>query len=153
MKRMILAAQQEDAAKRRLQAVLLREGFTLVRTEEEDRLLRGSGEHTGGLRMERVEFGRLAIDYKARTVTVGERELPLTLKEFELLAYLVYHKNLVLTRSQLLAAVWEMDYAGDVRTVDSHIKCLRQKLGEYARCLVTVRGVGYLFQWTEDLIG
>lgn len=187
MKRMILAAQQEDAAKRRLQAVLLREGFTLVRTEEEDCLLRGSGEplvmltyqltlttsgttapvetvtmvarpeeiflHTGGLRMERVEFGRLAIDYKARTVTVGERELPLTLKEFELLAYLVYHKNLVLTRSQLLAAVWEMDYAGDVRTVDSHIKCLRQKLGEYARCLVTVRGVGYLFQWTEDLIG
>ena len=86
-------------------------------------------------------------------MTVGEQELPLNLKEFELLAYLVYHKNLVLTRSQLLAAVWEMDYAGDVRTVDSHIKCLRQKLGEYARCLVTVRGVGYLFQWTEDLIG
>ena len=109
--------------------------------------------HTGGLEMDRVEFGQLAISYRARTVTIRGRELPLTLKEFELLAYLAYHKNLVLTRGQLLSAVWEMDYDGDVRTVDSHIKCLRQKLGEYARCLVTVRGVGYQFQWDDRLIG
>ena len=187
MKHMILAAQQEDAAKRRLQAVLLREGFVQVPTEEEAQRLRESGEglvmlryqltlttsgntapvetvtmaarpeeiflHTGGLRMDRVEFGRLAIDYKARAATIEGRELPLTLKEFEVLAYLAYHKNLVLTRGQLLAAVWEMDYDGDIRTVDSHIKCLRQKLGEYARCLVTVRGVGYQFQWNDTLIG
>ncbi len=46
-----------------------------------------------------------------------------------------------------------MDYRGDIRTVDSHIKCLRQKLAEYARCLVTVRGVGYMFQWEEERIG
>ncbi len=103
--------------------------------------------------MDRAEFGRLAISYRARSVTIGERELCLTLKEFELLAYLAYHKNLVLTRSQLLGAVWEMDYRGDIRTVDSHIKCLRQKLAEYARCLVTVRGVGYMFQWEEERIG
>ena len=132
MKHMILAAQQEDAAKRRLQAVLLREGFVQVPTEEEAQRLRESGEglvmlryqltlttsgntapvetvtmaarpeeiflHTGGLRMDRVEFGRLAIDYKARAATIEGRELPLTLKEFEVLAYLAYHKNLVLTR-------------------------------------------------------
>lgn len=188
MKNRVLAAQQEDAAKRRLQTVLLREGFRLVRSEEEARALWEESEeplilltyqltvapggssapietitmsarpeeiflHTGGLRMEQVEFGRLAINYKARTVTIGGRLIPLTLKEFELLAYLAYHKNLVLTRSQLLSAIWEMDYQGDVRTVDSHIKCLRQKLEEYARCLVTVRGVGYQFQWSDELIG
>ena len=187
MKKRVLAAQQENAAKQRLQAVLLREGFRLVRSDEEAQALR-EGEapmilltyqlamtqggcsgpvetvtmsarpeevffHTGGLEMDRVEFGQLAISYRARTVTIRGRELPLTLKEFELLAYLAYHKNLVLTRGQLLSAVWEMDYNGDVRTVDSHIKCLRHKLGDYARCLVTVRGVGYQFQWDDRLIG
>ena len=184
MKNKILAAQQEDAARRLIQMVLTREGLSPV---EDPQALEKNGErmvvvtyqvsitdsgstapvqtitmaarpedllaHTGGLQMDRLEFGRLAISYRGRSVTVEGRELPLTLKEFELLAYLIYHKNLVLTRSQLLAAVWEMDYTGDIRTVDSHIKCLRHKLGEYARCLVTVRGVGYLFQWTEDLIG
>lgn len=109
--------------------------------------------HTGSLDLDQVEFGRLCLNYKARTVTLSGRELPLTLKEFELFAYLVYHKNLVLTRSQLLAAVWEVDYRGDVRTIDSHVKCLRQKLGEYARCLETVRGVGYVFRWSDELIG
>lgn len=186
MKNKILAAQQEDAARRLVSTALLREGFSPVLSEEESNRLEG-GERkvvityqirvtgsgstapvqtitmvakpeellacTGSLRMDRVEFGRLAISYKARSVTIGERELCLTLKEFELLAYLAYHKNLVLTRSQLLGAVWEMDYQGDIRTVDSHIKCLRQKLEEYARCIVTVRGIGYMFQWEDTLIG
>lgn len=186
MKNKILAAQQEDAARRLVRTALSREGFSPVPSEEESRLMEGgerkvvityqihvtgSGStapvqtvtmvarpeellaYTGGLRMDRVEFGRLAISYRARSVTIGERELCLTLKEFELLSYLAYHKNLVLTRSQLLGAVWEMDYRGDIRTVDSHIKCLRQKLEEYSRCLVTVRGIGYMFQWEDELIG
>ena len=187
MRNKILAAQQEDTARRLVQAVLTREGFYIVSPEEKERLgeespeglvlltyqvtMTGSGStapvqtvtmaaraeellrYTGGLNMDRVEFGRLVISYRARTVVVDGRELCLTVKEFELLAYLAYHKNLVLTRSQLLAAVWEVDYTGDIRTVDTHIKCLRAKLGEYARCLVTVRGVGYLFQWDDTLIG
>lgn len=183
MKNKVLAAQQEDAARRLVQTVLLREGFspgenpssgldpsrrvvltfqvtvtdsgstapvqTITMTAKPEELFL----RTGGLAMDRVEFGRLVINYLGRTVTVDGRELPLTLKEFELLAYMAYHKNLVLTRSQLLAAVWEVDYSGDIRTVDCHIKCLRQKLGEYARCLETVRGVGYLFRWDDTLIG
>ena len=184
MKNKILAAQQEDAARRLIQMVLTREGLSPV---EDPQALEKNGErmvvvtyqvsitdsgstapvqtitmaarpedllaHTGGLQMDRLEFGRLAISYRGRSVTVEGRELPLTLKEFELLAYLIYQKNVVLTRSQLLAAVWEMDYTGDIRTVDSHIKCLRHKLGEYAHCLATVRGVGYMFRWPEELIG
>jgi len=185
MKNKVLAAQQEDAARRLVRTALSREGFSPVPGEESGAVeagerkviityqirVTGSGStapvqtitmaarpedllaHTGGLQMDRLEFGRLAISYRGRSVTVEGRELPLTLKEFELLAYLIYHKNLVLTRSQLLAAVWEMDYTGDIRTVDSHIKCLRHKLGEYAHCLATVRGVGYMFRWPEELIG
>lgn len=186
MKNRILAAQQEDAARRLIQTVLCREGFAVRTSEEEARELpegerrvvltyqitmTDSGStapvqtitmtarpeellaYTGGLQMDRVEFGRLAISYRSRSVTLDGRELCLTVKEFELLAYLCYHKNLVLTRSQLLAAVWELDYAGDIRTVDTHIKCLRQKLEEYARCIVTVRRVGYMFQWEDVLIG
>lgn len=109
--------------------------------------------HTGSLSFDRLEFGRLVIDYRGRSVTVSGRELSLTLKEFEVLSYLAFYKNIPLTRSQLLSAVWEVDYQGDVRTVDSHIKCLRQKLGEYGRCLVTLRGVGYVFRWEDELIG
>jgi len=185
MKNKVLAAQQEDAARRLIHTMLLREGFSAVEDGRDapepgqERMVvltyqvtvTDSGStapvqtitmtarpedllaHTGGLQMDRVEFGRLAISYRARSVTVDGRELPLTLKEFELLAYMAYHKNLALTRSQLLAAVWEMDYAGDMRTVDSHIKCLRRKLAEYSRCLVTVRGVGYMFRWDDELIG
>lgn len=185
MKNKVLAAQQEDAARRLVRTALSREGFSPVPGEESGAVeagerkviityqirVTGSGStapvqtitmaakpeellaYTGSLQMDGAEFGRLAISYRARSVTIGERELCLTLKEFELLAYLAYHKNLVLTRSQLLGAVWEMDYRGDIRTVDSHIKCLRQKLAEYARCLVTVRGVGYMFQWEEERIG
>ena len=186
MKNKVLAAQQEDAARRLIQTVLSREGFTIRTPEEEARSaeegerrvvltyqisVTGSGStapvqtitmsarpeellaHTGGLRMDQVEFGRLNISYRARSVTIEDREICLTVKEVELLAYMAYHKNLVLTRAQLLAAVWEMDYTGDIRTVDTHIKCLRQKIGEYAHCIVTVRGVGYMFQWDEGLIG
>ena len=184
MKNRILAAQQEDAVRRLVQATLMREGFSIPWTGEPGEPLAdgtvvltfqvslvGSGStapaqavtmtapaedilrYTGGLNMDRVEFGRLVISYRARSVTVDGRTVPMTIKEFELLAYLAYHKNLVLTRSQLLAAVWEVDYSGDVRTVDTHIKCLRQKLGEYARCIVTVRRVGYMFKWDDTLIG
>ena len=184
VKNKVQAAQQEDALRRLVQMVLMREGFSLPgdRPPGEEwpagtavisfRIrVEGSGStappqvitmaapaeeilrYTGGLDLDEVQFGRLAISYRAREATVAGRPVPLTTKEFELLAYMAYHRNLVLTRSQLLAAVWEVDYAGSVRTVDGHVKCLRQKLGEYGRCLVTVRNVGYMFRWEDTLIG
>ena len=72
-----------------------------------------------------------------------------TPKEFDLLYYLIRNTNIVLTRDQIICTVWDMDYAGDDRTVDTHIKCLRAKLGPYAKCIVTVRKVGYKFEWLE----
>lgn len=184
MKNRILAAQQEDASRRLIQTMLLRQGFVPIDPDDAlppptERLVvmtyqvsvTGSGStapaqtvtmaarpddlfpHTGGLDMDRVRFGELVINYRARAATIAGRQLPLTLKEFELLAYMAYHRNLPLTREQLLSAVWEVGYSGEVRTVDCHIKCLRQKLGEYARCIVTLRRVGYIFRWEEEPIG
>lgn len=109
--------------------------------------------HTGGLNIDELQFDRLIISYPGRAATIDGRQLPLTLKEFELLSYMAYHRNLPLTREQLLSAVWEIGYSGDIRTVDCHIKCIRQKLGDYARCIVTMRGIGYLFRWQEEPIG
>ncbi len=70
-------------------------------------------------------------------------------KEFDLLYYLLKNVNIALTRDQIICTVWEMDYSGDDRTVDTHIKCLRAKLGPYAKCIITVRKVGYKFEWLE----
>lgn len=67
-------------------------------------------------------------------------------KEFELLSYFVKNKGMVLSREQILDSVWGMDYYGDLRTVDTHIKRLREKLGEKAYLISTVRGTGYKFE-------
>ncbi|MCY9515661.1 winged helix-turn-helix domain-containing protein [Paenibacillus apiarius] len=72
--------------------------------------------------------------------------LPLTAKEFELLRYLSQHPNQALTRDSILDKVWGMDYFGDVRTVDTHIKRLGRKLGGHAERIVTVRGNGYKYR-------
>lgn len=94
-------------------------------------------------------LGGLQIRYRERSVIVDGRHTIMTPKEFDLAYYLAHNKNIVLTRDQILSTVWDMDYAGDDRTVDTHIKCLRAKLGAYARCIVTVRKVGYKFEWAE----
>ena len=67
----------------------------------------------------------------------------LTLKEFEMLAYLLENRNIVLTRDQLLEKIWGYDFDGETRTVDVHVRTLRQKLGKAGECIETVRGVGY----------
>lgn len=97
--------------------------------------------------MEDYEVGGLSIKYRERLVTVDKEKAILTPKEFDLLYYLVQNKNLVLTRSQILSTVWGWDYFGDDRTVDTHIKCLRSKLGKYESNIVTVRKIGYKFEW------
>ncbi|MBC8547525.1 response regulator transcription factor [Clostridiaceae bacterium NSJ-31] len=95
---------------------------------------------------ENLELGGIVLRYRERLVTVNGERVLMTPKEFDLLYYLMQNKNLVLTRDQILSTVWNADYFGDDRTVDTHIKCLRAKLGECGRYIVTLRKVGYKFE-------
>lgn len=88
-----------------------------------------------------VRYGDLEIDAAARVVRRAGEAVELTFKEFELLKLLAVHRGVALTRDEILQAVWDYDYAGETRTVDMHVKSLRQKLGE--EYITTVRGVGY----------
>lgn len=91
-------------------------------------------------------FKGLVIDFSARIVTVDGKRAEMTPKEYELLFYMVRNKGLALTRENLISEVWGYDFFGDERTLDTHIKLLRKSLGEYNRCIVTLRGVGYRFE-------
>lgn len=97
-----------------------------------------------------IKLGNLFIDMDSRTVTVGNQQIDLTFKEFELLAALAKHPNRVFTRDQLFAQVWGSDFLGESRTVDVHIRYLREKLEEnpsQPKHILTVRGVGYRLLW------
>jgi DNA-binding response OmpR family regulator len=96
-----------------------------------------------------LRHGDLMIDAGRREVRVGEQEIQLAPKEFDLLWELLDHKGLVLTRDQLLERVWGYTFAGDTRTVDVHVRQLRRKLGD-ASPIVTVWGVGYKVSPTRD---
>ena len=85
----------------------------------------------------------IKMDLEKRTVMVDDKYVKLTYKEFELLLYLIENKNIVLTRQKLTEEIWGFDYEGETRTVDVHIRTLRQKLGEANKSIVTVRNVGY----------
>ena len=87
--------------------------------------------------------GPLAVDVKRRAVTVDGEPVILTYKEFELLCYLLENRGVVLSRDQILTEIWDYDYSGETRTVDVHIRTLRQKLGDAGALIETVRGVGY----------
>ena len=93
-----------------------------------------------------LKFGGLEINIPARTVTVDGVKADLTPKEYDLLFYLVLNKNIALSREKLLADVWGYDFFGDDRTIDTHIKNLRNNLGPYRDHIVTLRGVGYKFE-------
>lgn len=92
----------------------------------------------------------LEINYKAHTVKIDNNELKLTPKEYELLIYFVENPNIALSREQLLANIWGYDFFGDDRTVDTHIKMLRNNLGKYRDLIVTVRSLGYKFAPTKE---
>lgn len=87
--------------------------------------------------------GSLAMDVKRRAVTVDGEPVILTYKEFELLCYLLENRGVVLSRDQILTKIWDYNYSGETRTVDVHIRTLRQKLGDAGALIETVRGVGY----------
>lgn len=88
----------------------------------------------------------LEIDFTARTVTIDGNRVDMSPKEYALLFYLVENRNIALSREKLLSEVWGYDYYGDDRTLDTHIKLLRNSLGPYREHLVTLRGVGYKFE-------
>lgn len=87
--------------------------------------------------------GGLAVDLDGRTVTADGKRILLTYKEFELLRLFLSHPGIAFTREQLLSDIWGTEYCGETRTVDMHVKTLRQKLGGYGAMIETVRGVGY----------
>lgn len=87
--------------------------------------------------------GPITLDTSTYQVTLEDKKLELTHKEFELLRYLMENQNIVLSRDKILEAVWGYDFDGETRTVDVHIRSLRQKLGKWAEVIETVRGVGY----------
>lgn len=88
----------------------------------------------------------LEVNYKAHTVKIDKKEVKLTPKEYELLTYFIENSNIALSREQLLANIWGYDFFGDDRTVDTHIKMLRNNLGKYRDLIVTVRSLGYKFE-------
>ncbi|MDY4923073.1 response regulator transcription factor [Frisingicoccus sp.] len=90
-----------------------------------------------------LEYKSLVIHPEKHEVLADGTSVTLTLKEFELLKYLIENKDIVVTRNQILGHVWGYDFDGETRTVDVHIRTLRQKLGECGRYIETVRGVGY----------
>ena len=92
----------------------------------------------------------LTLDENQHTVTIDDQRVVLTYKEYELLRLFLSHPGMAFSREQLLQTVWNTEYAVETRTVDMHIRTLRQKLGEYGRYIETIRGVGYRLEDKYD---
>ncbi len=107
---------------------------------------RNTSSPSGSKNSDRYVFEGLEIDMSGREVYVNGVRASMTPKEYDLLFYLVRNKNIALTRDKLLEEVWGYDFFGDDRTVDTHIKMLRNSLGEYRKFIVTLRGMGYKFE-------
>ncbi len=92
------------------------------------------------------DYGGITIDQEGRTVKVDGKPIDLSLREYELLKYLLDNENIALSRDKILNNVWNYDYYGDSRTIDSHIKKIRHKLGKKGKYIETIRGIGYKFE-------
>ena len=95
------------------------------------------------------KFGELTINEPSHEVALNGNTIILSPKEYDLLLYFIKNEGIVLTRDKLLDGVWGMDYFGDLRTVDTHVKRLREKLLDYAYIIQTIRGMGYKFSFKE----
>ena len=93
-----------------------------------------------------VEAGGIRLDKQAHSVTVAGEPIDLSYKEFELLAYFMENKGIALSREKILNSVWNYDYFGDARTIDTHVKKLRSKMGEKGELIKTIWGMGYKFE-------
>ncbi len=94
-------------------------------------------------------YGGLVIDFEGRNVVVDKKKVDMTPKEYEVLFFLVRNEGKAVSREKLLSNVWGFDFYGDDRTVDTHIKMLRSNLGPYRNCIVTLRGLGYKFEYEQ----
>lgn len=94
-------------------------------------------------------FGGLVIDFEGRNVIVDKKKVDMTPKEYEVLFFLVRNEGKAVSREKLLSNVWGFVFYGDDRTVDTHIKMLRSNLGPYRNCIVTLRGLGYKFEYEQ----
>ncbi len=101
---------------------------------------------TSGDKNETKDYGGIVIDPEGRTVKVDGKQVDMSLREYELLKYLVDNENIALSRDKILNNVWNYDYYGDSRTIDSHIKKIRHKLGKKGKYIETMRGIGYKFE-------
>lgn len=107
---------------------------------------RSSGSSASEEAADTVRFEGLEINFTSRDVYIDGEKASLTPKEYDLLFYIVRNKNIALTRNRLLEEVWGYDFFGDDRTIDTHIKMLRNNLGPYRKFIVTLRGMGYKFE-------
>ena len=90
-------------------------------------------------------YDKLVVNFLEHTIRIDDKEINVTPKEFEILKYFINNKRIAISREQLLNKIWGYDFYGDDRTVDTHIKMLRNNLGRYRDLIVTVRGIGYKF--------
>ena len=109
-------------------------------------VIKRSGKTENTTKNDVFTYNGLEVDFSARTVTIDGKRVEMTPKEYELFFYMVRNKGLALTRESLISEVWGYDFFGDERTLDTHIKLLRKSLGDYSKCIVTLRGVGYRFE-------
>jgi two-component system response regulator ResD len=109
-------------------------------------MIRRNRKETPEQEHESVSYEGLTVDFTGRIVTIDGQPVDLSPKEYELLFYLVRNKGIALTREKLITEVWGYDFFGDDRTLDTHIKLLRNSLGDYRKFIVTLRGVGYRFE-------
>lgn len=91
-------------------------------------------------------YKSLIVDFIGHTITIDNKEINVTPKEFEILSYFINNQNVAISREALLNKLWGYDYFGDDRTIDTHIKMLRNNLGKYRNLIKTVRGIGYKFE-------
>ena len=98
----------------------------------------------------KTDYAGIVVDYDGRTVSCDGKNIELSLREYELLTYLLENEGIALSREKILNNVWKYDYYGDSRTIDSHIKKIRHKLGKKGKYIKTIRGVGYKFETKND---
>lgn len=98
----------------------------------------------------KTDYAGIVVDYDGRTVSCDGKNIELSLREYELLTYLLENEGIALSREKILNNVWNYDYYGDSRTIDSHIKKIRHKLGKKGKYIKTIRGVGYKFETKND---
>ena len=103
-------------------------------------------QRTSPKEIEKQNYDGIEIDTEGRNITVDGKQIELSLREYELLKYLLDNENVALSRDKILNNVWNYDYYGDSRTIDSHIKKIRHKLGKKGKYIKTMRGVGYKFE-------